>query len=148
MLAGVFVIMMAMRQRSQQLEMQHRERMAMIERGLVPIDPARIAHRLSSGGRSDSAARSMSLGIIVIAVGLGLMTIVSIAGGSPQAGVGVGGAIVILASPLSPTALSAGAPSRTPLPPPARTTSVRASKTEHLLSRLHTTIKRCWLSNR
>ncbi|MDO8678292.1 MAG: hypothetical protein Q7R30_06980, partial [Acidobacteriota bacterium] len=90
---------MAMRQRSQQLEMQHRERMAMIERGQVPIDPPQLAHRFigGGGGRSGAAgSRSMSLGIIVIAVGLGLMTIVSIAGGSPEAGVGVGGAIVIL----------------------------------------------------
>jgi nitrogenase subunit NifH len=38
----------------------------------------------------------MSLGIIVVAIGLGLMTIVSVAGGAPEAGVGIGGAIVIL----------------------------------------------------
>ena len=95
MLAGVFVIVMAMRQRSQQLEMRHRERMAMIERGQVPIDPPHLA-RLTSAGRSGAGSRSMSLGIVVVAIGLGLMTIVSIAGGSPEAGVGVGGAIVIL----------------------------------------------------
>lgn len=97
MLAGVFVIYMAMRQRSQQLEMQHRERMAMIERGQVPIDPPHVVHRLiSGGGRPGAGSRSMSLGIIVVAFGLGLMTIISIAGGSPEIGVGIGGAIVIL----------------------------------------------------
>ena len=95
MVAGVLVIVMAMRQRSQQFEMQHRERMAMIERGQVPIDPPHIA-RLTGGGRPGASSRSMSLGIIVIAIGLGLMTIVSIAGGAPEAGVGVGGAIVIV----------------------------------------------------
>lgn len=98
MLAGVFVILMAMRQRSQQLEMQHRERMAMIERGQVPFEaPHSVQRQITAGGRSTAAAsRYMSLGIIVVAIGLGLMTIVSIAGGSPEAGVGVGGAIVIL----------------------------------------------------
>lgn len=98
MIAGVIVIMMAMRQRSQQLEMQHRERMAMIERGQVPTEPANLAHRhVSSGSRPPVVgARYMSLGIIVVALGLGLMTIVSVAGGAPDAGVGIGGAIIIL----------------------------------------------------
>ena len=98
MMAGVFVIFMAMRQRSQQLEMQHRERMAMIERGQVPTDPANLTDRLISAGSRPRVvgARYMSLGITVVAIGLGLMTIVSVAGGSPDAGVGVGGAIIIL----------------------------------------------------
>ena len=38
----------------------------------------------------------MSLGIVVVAMGLSLMTIISIAGGSPETGVGVGGAIAIV----------------------------------------------------
>ena len=77
MIAGVIVILMAMRQRSQQLEMQHRERMAMIERGQVPIDTPH-GHRLSGpphlyqlSGRSSVGARSISAGIVVVAVGLG-----------------------------------------------------------------------------
>lgn len=44
MFAGVLVIFMALRQRALQLEMQHRERMAMIERGRCrssPCGPAR-----------------------------------------------------------------------------------------------------------
>ena len=98
MLAGVFVIYMAMRQRSQQLEMQHRERMAMIERGQVPIDSPHPLLRLGSGvGRSSAAgSRSMSVGIVVIAFGLGLMTIIGIAAGAPDIALGIGGAIVIL----------------------------------------------------
>ena len=99
MIAGVIVIMMAMRQRSQQLEMQHRERMAMIERGQVPIDPPNIPHRLISSGGSRSTgagSRSMSVGIVVTAFGLGLMTIIGVAAGSPDVGIGIGGAIVIL----------------------------------------------------
>jgi hypothetical protein len=86
MVSGVFLIFMAMRQRSDSLERQHRERMAMIERGHVP--PAAAVARAS--------ARAMSLGIIVVGLGLALTMIVSVAGGAPGAGIGVGGAIVIL----------------------------------------------------
>lgn len=98
MMAGVLVILMAMRQRQQQVEMQHRERMAMIERGLVPIDSAHPAYRLAGGVARSSAvgSRSMSVGIVVIAFGLGLMTIIGIAAGAPDIAVGIGGAIVIL----------------------------------------------------
>lgn len=100
--AGVIVILKAMRQRSQQLEMQHRERMAMIERGQVPIDAPQV-HRLSGpphlyqlSGRSGVGSRSMSLGIVVVAFGLGLMSIIGIAAGAPDVAVGIGGAVVIL----------------------------------------------------
>lgn len=92
MFSGVFVIFLAMRQRSEYLERQHRERMAMIERGQVPLPDQNITLRRGSGASS----RSLSLGIIVVGLGLGLMTIISVAGGSPDVGIGVGGAIVIL----------------------------------------------------
>jgi hypothetical protein len=88
MFAGVFVIFLAMKQRSELLQMHHRERMAMIERGQIPES---LAPR---GGLAQS--RALSMGIIVIGLGLALMTVVSIAGGSPEAGVGVGGAIAIV----------------------------------------------------
>ena len=95
MVAGVIVILMAMRQRSQQLEMLHRERMAMIERGQ---NPAQAGSDPSSWRRAGPApgSRSLSLGIVVVALGLSLMTIISIAGGSPETGIGVGGAIAIV----------------------------------------------------
>jgi hypothetical protein len=90
MFAGVFVIFLAMKQRSELLQMHHRERMAMIERGQIPTVE-------SSAPRSALAqSRALSMGIIVIGLGLALMTVVSIAGGSPEAGVGVGGAIAII----------------------------------------------------
>ena len=88
MLSGVFIIFLAMRQHSETQERHHRERMAMIERGHVPLAEPR--------GRNRGSSRSLSLGIIVVGLGLALMTIISIAGGSPEAGVGVGGAIVII----------------------------------------------------
>lgn len=89
MFSGVFLIFTAMRQRSETLERQHRERMAMIERGQVP--PAQPLRR---GGNSSSLA--MSLGIIIVGTGLALMTIIGIAGETPTVGIGVGGAIVIV----------------------------------------------------
>jgi phosphate/sulfate permease len=98
MVAGVIVILMAMRQRSHLLEMQHRERMAMIERGMPPNDQP---HRLHTLVRRPAAAgsgstRSMTLGIVIVAVGLGLMSIVGIAAGTPDVGIGIGGAIMIV----------------------------------------------------
>ncbi|HEX6164085.1 MAG TPA: hypothetical protein VFZ31_12015 [Vicinamibacterales bacterium] len=98
MFCGVFIIFLGLRQRSQQLEMHHRERMAMIERGQIPLnEPSALLHdrpaMVSGAARS---SRSLSIGIIVVGFGLALMTIISVAGGSPEAGIGVGGAIAIL----------------------------------------------------
>jgi len=95
MFAGVFIIFLGLRQRSQQLEMHHRERMAMIERGQIPLTDPEVLHvrRVANVGPS---SRSLSVGIIVVGLGLALATIISIAGESPAVGVGVGGAIAIL----------------------------------------------------
>ena len=81
MFSGVFVIFLGLRQRSQHLEMQHRERMAMIGRGQIPLtDPSVIPLRRGRVG----LVRSSSLGIIVVGLGLGLATIISVAGGAPR----------------------------------------------------------------
>lgn len=97
MFAGVFVIFLAMRQRAELLQMQHRERMAMIERGQIPLADSAHAHGASRrAGATTQTSRSLSLGIIVVGFGIALMTIVSIAGGSPEAGIGVGGSVAIL----------------------------------------------------
>jgi|RhiMethySRZTD1v2_1073278.scaffolds.fasta_scaffold160067_2 hypothetical protein len=95
MFAGVFIIFLGLRQRSQQLEMHHRERMAMIERGQIPLTDPEVLHvrRAINVGPS---SRSLSVGIIVVGLGLALATIISIAGESPEVGIGVGGAIAIL----------------------------------------------------
>jgi hypothetical protein len=128
MIAGVIVIMMAMRQRSQQLEMQHRERMAMIERGQVPTDPPHIPFRLASsvGSRPTGAgSRSMSVGIVVTAFGLGLMTIIGIAAGAPDVGIGIGGAIVILGLAFVANSLVSRTYHGPDVPPPPRHEDIR-----------------------
>ena len=109
MLSGVFIIFMAMRQHSEVMERQHRERMAMIERGHVP--------QAEPKGRDRGSSRSLSLGIIVVGLGLALMTIIGVAGGSPEAGVGVGGAIVIIGAAFIVRSLVVR-----PEPPPAAQT--------------------------
>ena len=93
--AGVFIIFLGLRQRSQQLEMHHRERMAMIERGQIPLADPEALHvrRILNVGPS---SRYLSVGIIVVGLGLALATIISVAGESPEVGIGVGGAIAIL----------------------------------------------------
>jgi hypothetical protein len=88
MFSGVFLIFTAMKQRSESLERQHRERMAMIEKGQIP--PAQPVRR------AGSSSLAMSLGIIIIGLGFALMMIISVAAGEPGVGIGIGGAIVIL----------------------------------------------------
>ena len=95
MFGGVFIIFLGLKQRSQQLEMHHRERMAMIERGQIPLAEPETLHvrRILNAGPS---SRYLSMGIIVVGLGLALTTIISVAGESPEVGIGIGGAIAIL----------------------------------------------------
>ena len=102
MFAGVFLIFLAMRQRSEVLERQHRERMAMIERGHIPL-----AESQSRPARAASS-RSLSLGIIVVGLGFALMTIIGVAGETPSVGIGIGGAIVIVGAAFIVRALLVG----------------------------------------
>src|SRR5688500_12201112 len=86
MFAGVFIIYLGLRQRSKQLEMLHRERMAMIERGQIPLSEPEGRRSFAPGGAQ--SARSLSIGIIVVGLGLAVMMIVSVAGDSPASGIG------------------------------------------------------------
>jgi hypothetical protein len=98
LVAGLSVIFAALRYRTKMLELRHAERLAMIERGLVP-PPEMSGLDVEPSGRSQEAVvrgRSMSLGIIVVGFGLALAFLVGIAGGSFESGIGVGGAIAIL----------------------------------------------------
>jgi peptidoglycan/LPS O-acetylase OafA/YrhL len=111
MFSGTFLIFLAFRQRSEVLERQHRERMAMIERGHVP--------QAESRGHDRGSIRSLSLGILVVGLGLALMTVISTAGASPEAGVGVGGAIVIIGAAFIVRSLVVRPePPAAPAPPP------------------------------
>lgn len=115
MFSGVFVIFLAMRQRAEMLQMQHRERMAMIERGQVPINDGSPLRP----GSSAASSRSMSLGIIVVGLGLALMTIISIAAETPSVGIGLGGAVVIVGAAFIVRSLVVKTPASSALPAPA-----------------------------
>ena len=97
MITGVVVVMAGLRHRAKMLELVHRERVAMIERGIMPPELNPIlaeSHRLRDGGLA--RGRSFSVGIIVVGFGLALMTVIAVAGGDVTTGIGIGGAIAIL----------------------------------------------------
>jgi hypothetical protein len=98
--AGVAVLLMAMHGRRRLREMQHLERLAMIERGLVPppeTDPE--AFEMRSGIAppvSGSAQRWRSAGITMIGLGLALVFLIGFAAGAPGVGIGIGGAFAMV----------------------------------------------------
>ncbi len=99
--AGLAILWMAMSSRWRIREMQHRERLAMIERGLLPSperDPGAFERRTGLGTTpvSQAGARSRSAGIIMIGFGLGLMMLIAFAAGATDMGIGVGGAFALL----------------------------------------------------
>jgi hypothetical protein len=98
--AGVAVIWMAMWNRRHIRELEHRERLAMIDRGLIPppeLDPAGFETRTGlAAPPTQSAARSRSAGVLLIGLGLAMMMLISFTAGAPEIGIGVGGAFALL----------------------------------------------------
>jgi hypothetical protein len=96
--AGIVATVMKARIR----ELEIRERIAMIEKGLVPppeVDPRGFERALNRSERlnwSAGAGRHRRAGITLLGVGFGLMMLIGVAGESPEAGIGVGGFLVIL----------------------------------------------------
>jgi hypothetical protein len=84
-------------------ELRIRERIAMIEKGLVPppeVDPPGFDRAMRIYERYDhlrarGAGRHRRVGIILIGIGLGLMVLISSVGASDE-GIGVGGFLCIL----------------------------------------------------
>jgi hypothetical protein len=93
-------------------EMEVRERIAMIERGLVPPpekDPQgfdramnrydRLRDQYDDGDwypRRRATARFRTAGVTLMGVGFGLMLMIGVAGGAIEAGIGVGGFLVVI----------------------------------------------------
>jgi uncharacterized membrane protein len=93
----VLLILMAMYQRTKTLEMQHRERLAMIERGIAPA-PARDPAEFERWQQFDARPRhspATTLGVVTVALGLGLMLIISFAARAADVGVGIGAVAVV-----------------------------------------------------
>ncbi len=117
-----------MRARVRELEI--RERIAMIERGLVPPpekDPQGFERAMSryersrdggwQGGRS---GRYRSAGITLMGVGFGLMFMIAFAGGAVDQGIGVGGFIVMLGLAFFLNSLFGGSGHQPAVPPSNR----------------------------
>lgn len=82
-------------------ELQIRERIAMIEKGLVPspvADPRGFDRAVRRYDRRPGRGphRHRSAGVTLVGVGLGLMLMIAFAGNSPQKAVGIGGFVVML----------------------------------------------------
>ena len=105
-LGGVVLMITAMNNRRRLIEIAHRERVAMIERGLVPapeMDPAGFEAGAGLGPRRGgplAGERYRTAGVIMIGMGLGLMILLTFAAGTPDIGIGVGGAWAILGGAL------------------------------------------------
>lgn len=122
------IVHTVMRARVRELEI--RERIAMIERGLVPTpesDPETFDRRMQSMHmiqREHVAPRHRSAGVVMMAVGLGMMVLLTYAGGVPRQGLGVGGFIMILGLGFFINSLFAPRPpSVMPMPPQASRSS-------------------------
>jgi hypothetical protein len=121
LVAGLAVIWMGIQSRRQGREMEHREKMAMIERGLLPspeLDPGGFEERM--GGRtgvSASSVRSRTAGIMMIGIGFALAVLISLTGERPSVGLGLGGAFAVIGAAFFINArMLASDPQPTPAP--------------------------------
>jgi len=117
---GILAGIVATVTRARVRELEIRERIAMIERGMVPppeSDPAEFDRRMHSMERIQQghrAPRHRSAGVILVSVGLGMIVLLTYAGGVPREALGIGGFIVILGLGFFVNSLFASAP----VPPP------------------------------
>jgi hypothetical protein len=95
---GLIAYTLGGRQRLRELAI--RERIALIEKGLVPspeVDPARFESLVGLRRPVNSrAARYRSAGVIIMGLGCGLLVLLVFAAGTPEIGLGVGGGLAIL----------------------------------------------------
>jgi hypothetical protein len=117
-------------------ELEIRERIALIERGLVPppeVDPRGFDRAMSRIDRSEfrhGSNRHRRAGVTLMGVGFGLMVLIAFTSNETSVAIGVGGFLVVIGiaffinslmeSPVEPPYLgprSFGAPSSTPAPP-------------------------------
>jgi len=104
-ISGVLLMVVAMNNRRRLIEAAHRERVAMIERGLVPAperDPGgfEAGTGLSAPPPNAKAERYRTAGVVFIGLGLGLMALLTFAAGVPDIGIGVGGSWAVVGGAL------------------------------------------------
>jgi hypothetical protein len=127
-LGGIAIVIVSMMNKSRLRELEIRERIAMIERGMVPAPEAdprgfdRAITRLEQVQRvqqlnGGTAARHRRAGITLMGVGFGLMVLISFAGESPSTAFGVGGFLVVIGLAFFINALFDGRVGSVPVPP-------------------------------
>jgi hypothetical protein len=101
-IGGITIAIVNSMNRARVRELQIKERIAMIEKGMVPppeVDPVGFERAMSDGlpwRRPDYPGRFRRVGIILMGVGFGVMFLLGFATGEPRRGIGVGGFLLIL----------------------------------------------------
>jgi hypothetical protein len=100
-IGGFCLIAYAFTTRQRLRELAMRERIALIERGLVPppeVDPVRFERIVGGQTRPKSASgqRYRSAGVILMGLGVALLILLAFAGGAPGVGLGIGGGLAAL----------------------------------------------------
>ena len=100
--AGFLLIFVVLRGRTRLREMAFKERLALIEKGLVPspeVDPERfdalLAHK-GTGAGNLKGSRYTTAGVLLMGVGGGMLLLLGFAAGVPQVGFGIGGGIAVI----------------------------------------------------
>ena len=130
-IGGAAVMVAAILRGGKTAELRHRERMAMIERGMTPPEPGP-----GEAGPQRAHDFKTTLGIVLCGLGLALFMLIAFAGGEIGVATGVGGAFVAVGAAFIASAMfnttrdprGSGSPSygvppydpgRRPPPPPA-----------------------------
>ncbi len=109
-LGGITVAIVGTIAKARVRELEIKERIAMIENGLVPppeVDPQRFDRAMdriellrAANARSASGTvaggRHRRAGVTLMGVGFGLMVLIGFAGDAPEAAIGVGGFLVVM----------------------------------------------------
>jgi hypothetical protein len=119
--AALGVLWMAMTSRRAVREMEHRERLAMIQRGLVPApetDPLGFESAVAPfEGDSLRSDRWRTAGTLTIGLGLALTMLLTFGAGEANVALGIGGAFTILGAAILLNGFQLGR-SRRPAPRP------------------------------
>ena len=141
-IGGIAVAIVGMMNRARLRELEIKERIAMIERGMVPApesDPRgfdRAITRLEQVQRirdlqGHAGGRHRRAGITVMGIGFGLMILISFAGENPSTAFGVGGFLVVMGLAFFINALFERRQTPIPSPPSSPTSSNSAPPSQH-----------------
>lgn len=103
-IGSIVLVYMAISHRRAVREMEHQERLAMIQQGLMPPperDPVAFEAAVTTRQPTNSRAEGWrSGGVVLVGLGLALFLLISFTARDPQMGLGVGGAFAALGATL------------------------------------------------